>query len=528
MFDRDKFPLPFMKKGHIETRAMLDAIRDIQLNGDYDDVVMLTGLCLDMVEEIRSEAWRAIQHLFQKLPLDQLPKLDTQMRAYQISVGLRELEQWRKEPIPTVILGLISFNRSGRVREEAVSQLASRFDGAELPFLILRANDWVGSVQRLAEDALKQRLVAEYGEGFTTCVPILKWLWNTQRREHSTFRMLVEELLCAPKNQFKLVDLLKTSNKDVGRYISEILVMRGTDSDKEAAIVACSASPDVLVRYRGAQAAFGGLSEGRIWHLVPIYISDRFGPIRREALRWATEHRWNNDHSFAGYPSWSELLPKALFDRNSGVREFAMFKQPEIDFGSLYLAEVENEGEHLDVALRALFQLKREVPNQLIERYLTHKSGKIRSRAYSLAFNNSRIDKAKLFRSAIVDDFRTVRQEGKKYLTRNRHDFSGTELWELLNSTPELRMRRTILEAIARLSKWESLPYLLEARVVFEGELFASADKALERWIYNFNSTSLQPSAAQKELCLRSFEKFGDTLFPEQRTHIGFVCQTVE
>ena len=47
-------------------------------------------------------------------------------------------------------LGIMSYHPSGFVREAAVRALARRTDGREVPFLVLRVNDWVAEVRAVA------------------------------------------------------------------------------------------------------------------------------------------------------------------------------------------------------------------------------------------------------------------------------------------------------------------------------------------------------------------------------------------
>ncbi len=58
----------------------------------------------------------------------------------------------------TSLVGLASFHKSGYVRETATQQLALQRTGEELPFLLIRLNDWVSEVREVATKAVRARL----------------------------------------------------------------------------------------------------------------------------------------------------------------------------------------------------------------------------------------------------------------------------------------------------------------------------------------------------------------------------------
>src|SRR5687768_3502571 len=91
------------------------------------------------------------------------------------SVGIAEL--------PTRAIGALSFHPSGRVRERAVKRLAATSGGLELPFLLIRLNDWVDVIARRAEEAVRARLLPAYAEEFVDQLPIVLRLESRKRRQ---------------------------------------------------------------------------------------------------------------------------------------------------------------------------------------------------------------------------------------------------------------------------------------------------------------------------------------------------------
>src|SRR3954468_777820 len=83
--------------------------------------------------------------------------------------------------LPTAALGLLSMNANGRVRELAVRELAGKEVSDVLPFLILRANDWVTQVSSIAHRAIERRCSPENAPAFVAALPLVERL-KTQVR----------------------------------------------------------------------------------------------------------------------------------------------------------------------------------------------------------------------------------------------------------------------------------------------------------------------------------------------------------
>src|SRR6478735_1299334 len=105
---------------------------------------------------------------------------------------------------PARIAGVLSFHPDGHVREKAVKELAALYDGHELPFLLLRLNDWVDPVARQAEKAVRERLIARCADVFVDHLPIVLRLETRRRRRHDALVDAVLRLITAPEHRSAL------------------------------------------------------------------------------------------------------------------------------------------------------------------------------------------------------------------------------------------------------------------------------------------------------------------------------------
>ena len=82
------------------------------------------------------------------------------------------------------LLGMASFHQNGYVREGAIKRLNLITTGAELPFLMLRLNDWVSNVRDVAYEAIGSRLRPEYARHFIEHLALVSRLEEAGRADH--------------------------------------------------------------------------------------------------------------------------------------------------------------------------------------------------------------------------------------------------------------------------------------------------------------------------------------------------------
>ncbi len=88
--------------------------------------------------------------------------------------------------LPTAALGLLSMNANGHTRELATRALASATAAGELPFLLLRVNDWVSEVSAVARGATEQRILPENAATFVALLPLVERLKSQRRVDVNT------------------------------------------------------------------------------------------------------------------------------------------------------------------------------------------------------------------------------------------------------------------------------------------------------------------------------------------------------
>ena len=292
-------------------------------------------------------ARHAVRRLLQATPARDLVWMDQTLRRgcrRNGPGGRAAFEAWDRlrpgwlvtvsqEPQGLVVLLAASLHHSGYVRQAAVQLLdkwslqtpveAGLEAGAELPFLLLRLNDWVGPVQLAAVAAVEQRLVAAYAPQLVRCIYLVEQLATYRRRDHELVLQALRRFLSVAGRPALLAGLTAT-DRLVQRHCFTRLLEDGA-MDARALVLAGLASSDTLVRVWAARAARRRLYGPELVEALGQARRDRAVPVRMEAV-----YAFIDDHP---------ELQVLLLDPCKSIRETVRFyirKHATIDFAALY------------------------------------------------------------------------------------------------------------------------------------------------------------------------------------------------
>ncbi|MFI5461079.1 MAG: hypothetical protein ACHRXM_37200 [Isosphaerales bacterium] len=119
----------------------------------------------------------------------------------------------------TSVLGLLSFHRNGYVRHEALRLLAQSHDGSELPYLLIRQNDWVESIRADARRAVQARLDEGYLPDFVGNLPLVVHLLAFRRHDHADLVRQVIGMLVQPEHDELLARAIRSQDRTVRRSV---------------------------------------------------------------------------------------------------------------------------------------------------------------------------------------------------------------------------------------------------------------------------------------------------------------------
>ena len=480
----------------------VELLRDIGFSGEAGAIPEIASLLTDSHGAVWRAAVESVHRLLQTLSPFDLAGLDQRMRNFgatdyggnQAWRKLRpsDLRRFTSSEFASTLLGLASFHNDGHVREAAVNSLSALNDGQELPFLLIRLNDWVEPVREAAADAVNARLHSDYAPQFLRNLRLVLRLQTCGRAN----RALVEavcELLRNPKCLEVLQAGMKSDDRAL-RRASFQLASGAEESVRSIIIKTAMTDKDCVARAWAVRRFLPEATPDELASVAIPMLGDRFMPVRREAL-WALATKRPD---LAGEP-----LRNALLDPHAGMREVArQFLSADGQFGirQFYLQALEQrDASALGAAIRGLGETGQANDTALVVPFLEAAQPRLRRAAvYAVGKLNVELFGEKLTK-LLADEMPGVSREALKALTPKARHQSLEELWKLVAQDQRLFVRQNALSLILHFGKWQKLPPILLACADGDVQLSGCAQHALRDWFRNYNQSFAEPSRADLE-----------------------------
>jgi hypothetical protein len=313
--------------------ASKDALDAIRGTGDWRSIPSLLYILAHNNAELRRAGAAVISDLAALIPVAALPGFEGRVRELTLQgYSWNELGvDWiGKQEWPARVWAMFTMHPSGYVREAALRRLASEGDATlALPYFLLRANDWVDQVRDVALEAVKALLVPEHAAIWVSVLGLVDQLRVRSRNDHAWLTAGVSSLLVRPELRPALMDAARSQDRSVGVWTLRVSASL-PDADRAMLVSMAMESADPVVRLRAAKAVRAWAECPGRERLLATIASDRFMPIRREALYAVLDDAPERCRAF---------LRAALLDRHASMRHAAM---------SYLTAPPEKAGESLD------------------------------------------------------------------------------------------------------------------------------------------------------------------------------------
>ncbi len=99
------------------------------------------------------------------------------------------------------------------------------------------------------------------------------------------------------------------------------------------------------------------------------------------------------------------------------------------------------------------------------------------------------------------------------------------QLGRLFRDDPRPDVRKHALLLLARLWKWDALPYLVQAAADPDPEFARRGVALLHRWLWTFNQSFMQPSPAQREAARQALAECWRRLPAARAREIGSLAE---
>jgi len=473
-----------------DPRLAVRLLQEIGASGESAALPVLAAFLLTDDPAVAEAAAGAAGRLLAEAPPSALPALDAQLRkegGYSRSFGnyWRTLGRGDVERLEPSLLSLAASHHSGYVREAAVRRLALARDGRELPFLLVRINDWVRTVAELARSAVEARLHPGYAPHLVASLPLLLFLDGPSRRRPSG--SLVAAAAAALRNPRGIPALLDGLAPHRDREVRRACFSIALDALPLADMVARGlADLDPAIRVRAARRLADVPPESRA-ALAGQAQRDPFFPVRR--LAYQELLRGEDAVSF---------LEEALLDVHAGIRGAAR----ELDGGDLadfYREALAREGNTTAGALAGLGETGAPEDALLALPYLRHPSVRVRTAAARAVGRLDAAGHADALLEVVATGSRRPAAEATAALRSCVHRLGARKLRHAFGATG-MAGRVRLLALFEQLPKWESLAELLEvAAAAGEEPVVQAVRERVLKWLVKSNRSYARPAPGEIE-----------------------------
>ncbi|MBW3625223.1 MAG: hypothetical protein KY468_17635, partial [Armatimonadetes bacterium] len=308
------------------TRTQEEALQRVAESGESVAVPYILPLLLSPSEGIARAAARAVHRLMARVPPGNLPAFDDWLRTvylfpYDRNFGNSDWNDLRPEGVSTLIrfpeetvslLGAASGHRSGHVREAALRLLAEVHDGSELPFLLVRLNDWVGPIRRAAREAVEERLNVRYAPHLVRNLELVFRIRDWQRASCVPYAERAADILKSPEGREWLIRGLDSRDRAVRRLCFELALETPGLNVRDTLLQALRQKYDQTLPLWAARQASSRLEGEDLRAVLPVMWGHRSAGVREEALLLYRDRLPGEAE---------EILYKALMDSHPDIRQ---------------------------------------------------------------------------------------------------------------------------------------------------------------------------------------------------------------
>jgi HEAT repeat protein len=501
----------------------------IVASGDVGAVPELLCIALEHAGSQRAACVEAAWALAAPLLPGGLPELDEWLRRAGPWSGFWEGGWKRLTPrevtaLPLassadhILVCLLASHPNGHVREAAVIRLASSTDGEEIPFLLVRANDWVPAIRLRARSALLERITPANAGRLLRPLPLLDRLARATREDQQDIVEAVETVLQSDPARPVLLGGLGSTDFHVRRRCFR-LAARALAETTPWLLDTARRDPDVVIRrwaYGRAQDLSATGDRDRYFEQAA---ADPFVPIRRIAL----EHWKRRDG-----PTADRVAEAFLFDRAADLRADAQrWWQARVTapVAEIYRRTIrEGTSSRLVGALNGLAETGAAEDGELTRPYLEHSRARVRRAALRALCRLAPSYTVAPFVEALFRDRSSVATEACRCLQGRTSELDLPGLWSLALGEPAV-VRVRLLRLVRSVGKWQRLEFLLIAAIDPHSTVRTVALQELEDWRAGFNRSFATPSDGHLDTLRHLVERSRSVLPADLTRQIEFLIR---
>jgi len=508
----------------------LMAFDEIASSGEALAIPHLTAFLLNGRRDVREAAARTIGRLITSVSspdfaqLDEACRNDWSCESSASSVWRRlkptDMKQFWRLPSAVAIVGVTSCHGSGFIRDAAVNELANIFDGSELPFLLVRLNDWVGVVRESTATAVLHRIRPDYATHFFRHLRLVFRLRSCGRSQHEQIVTAVTALLQEPSAASILREGIQSNDRWLRRESFRMAIAAKSDQST-ALLKEMLSDSDPIMRLWAARNVLARLNDTELQPLLFGLVHDRFMPVRCEALNLLAQRALADS---------SNCIADALLDSHSSVRALARHwirtRQPEFDFASVYrrsLGEVSPMRQR--AAILGLSETGTPADAEAMLPFLDApfvSTRKAAIRALAALGGERYVEE---FVAALTDEHPGISNEATRALANTAGLFTE-RLQSLFRAESRPHVRRNVFKLLTNQPFWARGIFLFEALRDRDEQIIESGRRALRDWLMRSRSMATAPNRTELQQLRDSVKASAGMLTSSEIQELEFCLKT--
>ena len=515
-------------------KDLIEQLRHTELRDDIWIQIAKAGepaVISDLLYFVRSDenvtpasAAGVVQELLKLVRPSQLPELDEKLRSisagYRGYIGADYKDPWfgmNREDVGHLsrmngnvagLLGLASSHCNGYVRQAALEHLQTEWSGIELPFVILRANDWVQPVRALAQSMLMKRITASYAAHLVRNAPLIARMLLTARSDQSHFVEKIKSLLWRPDCREHLYSGMDSADPATRR----ICFRWAMEPDAEPSIAVIKRgmrTEDTVVNIDATRAVRSMPDSADRQELLQSLQRSRVPRIRRECLYAAAEQTT---------PDALLTLKSFLLDSNRAIREAARFyisRKEGCDYREFYRSVIMGaKTSPPATAVLGLGETGAKDDVDLLVPILSSPADRV-VKAAIVALNqlDGEAQASRLF-VYVSNQNPGVSSSATTALADKVSHIRSDDLWRLVDSGERMHVRLNALKLINRLNQWDKLSFILRACAIDDQIVAAKAREYSAHWLRDYNYLLKPRDQQQMELIAKTLKSYKNQLEP--------------
>lgn len=301
------------------------------------------------------KAAQSLHNLLNHMPIHWYPKLERHVRKNRTHIGVDLmrlkylLEKINFEPpILFSILAALTFDSDGYIRETALINCIRINPTLSIPLIIIRANDWVPQIRKIAAYTLEKQLTPLNSRNILAAMPILAELYHQKRTDHSLLLNKIQQHLI--KHYFDdILLMIKDENHAIARVAFDFALPN--TAAIATTLEAARKSNDVMVRLNAIKTINTQPNNDFSFKYLSDSLQEKAYLVRKQALYVMIKK----------HPQKClKILTEALFDEKRSIRQIARFyliKNESHNIQSVYLQALRNNDYPTHICIQGLAEV---------------------------------------------------------------------------------------------------------------------------------------------------------------------------